>query len=510
MAQPFHRLLAASLRKTKKVAQHQIIKTDQLSRTDRERLLKANYLQKIVRGWYLFCTPGTDPGESTSWYASFWDFIRMYLTERFDNDYCLSSESSIDLYIGKNYLPSQIIVLTKSGGTTTLKLPHNTSILMYQNKKNFPKEVSKIQDINILPFEYALCKMTTSFYQQQSQEAEIALRMLKSPGKILRFLLEEGMVQQAGRIVGALRHLNKPSFADTILTAMEAAGFVIIESNPFQKEPLLAVNTNILRSPYSARIKTLWEKTRTEIIKVFPKPNKTTKERKRLIKNIDDVYVQDAYHSLSIEGYQVSEELIEKIATGNWQPEENQEDNQHKNAMAAKGYYEAFRKVKSTIKKMMTSKSPIEVLNSDFPSWHLALFSPAVTAGIIPAKQLAGFRNQAVYIRNARHIPPPHDAVRDCMETLFECLSQEENPVVKALLTHWLIGFIHPYIDGNGRMARFAMNALLVNGGYPWTIVHVENRRAYLDALEQASIHGNIINFAKLIVKEMAKSNVGK
>ena len=58
-------------------------------------------------------------------------------------------------------------------------------------------------------------------------------------------------------------------------------------------------------------------------------------------------------------------------------------------------------------------------------------------------------------------------------------------------------------------MARFAMNALLVSSGYPWTTVHVENRKAYLDSLEQASIHGNIINFAKLIVEEMTKSNVG-
>ena len=83
MAQPFHKLLAASLRNAKKIANHQIIKTDQLSRIDRERLLKANCLQKIIRGWYLFCTPGTYPGESTPWYASFWDFVRLYLTEKF-------------------------------------------------------------------------------------------------------------------------------------------------------------------------------------------------------------------------------------------------------------------------------------------------------------------------------------------------------------------------------------------------------------------------------------------
>jgi Fic family protein len=505
MAQPFHKLLATSLRNAKKAANHQIIKTAQLSRLDRERLIKADCLQKIVRGWYLFCAPGTDSGESTPWYPSFWDFVRLYLAERFGTNYCLSPEASINLYLGKNYLSPQIVVITKAGGNAVLKLPHSTSLLIYQEKKKFPQKINKIQGLNVLPFEYALCKIPASFYQQQPLEAEIALQMLESPEKILHFLLKEGWAQAAGRIVGALRHLKKISFADTILAAMQAAGFTIIENNPFQEKLLLAT-ANILKSPYSARIKILWQKTRTDIIKLFPKPAQTEKERKYLLETVDSIYVQDAYNSLSIEGYQVSEELIEKIATGNWQPEKNEDDFQHKNAMVAKGYYEAFKAVKNTINKMVKPDSPINILHAEFPNWYLALFSPAVTAGIIPAIQLAGFRNQPVYIRNATHTPPPQNAVRDCMKTLFECLENEEHPAVKAVLIHWLIGFIHPYIDGNGRMARFAMNALLVSSGYPWTIIHLKNRKIYLDALENASIHGDITNFCKLIINEMKKA----
>jgi hypothetical protein len=89
MAQPFHKLLASSLRNAKKAADHQIIKSSRLSRVDRERLIKAGCLQQIIRGWYLFCTPGTDLGESTPWYANFWDFVRLYLNERFADNYCL-------------------------------------------------------------------------------------------------------------------------------------------------------------------------------------------------------------------------------------------------------------------------------------------------------------------------------------------------------------------------------------------------------------------------------------
>ena len=42
---------------------------------------------------------------------------------------------------------------------------------------------------------------------------------------------------------------------------------------------------------------------------------------------------------------------------------------------------------------------------------------------------------------------------------------------------HWLFGYIHPYPDGNGRMARFVMNAMLASGGYPWTMIRVRDRK---------------------------------
>jgi len=506
MATPFNQLLANSLRQAKKVAVKQIIRSKQLSRIDRARLIKAGCLQKIIRGWYLFCAPHVAQGESTLWYSSFWNFVGVYLQDRFGEDYCLSPEGSMDVLLGKNYLSPQVVVMAKTGGSISLKLPHNTSLLIYQEEKNFPQEVIKHNGINIVSFEYALCKMPPGFYCKQPQEAEIALRMLVTPEKILKLLLKNGMAQVAGRLIGALRHLHSDTLADAIFYAMSGAGFTIIETNPFQEKPLLMGST-ILRSPYSARIESLWMKTRADIIELFPQPTRSDKKRKHIIATIDNVYLQDAYHSLSIEGYQVSENLIEKIASGKWQPQQNEEDLKQKNAMAAKGYYEAFKSVKNTINDMVKVNTSSRVLREQFMHWYIALFSPSITAGIIPAEQLAGFRNQPVYIRNAMHVPPPHDVVYDCMDTLFNCIENEKNAAVKAVLSHWLIGFIHPYVDGNGRMARFTMNALLVSNGYPWTIIHVENRKTYLDALEKASVHGDIKDFCYLIIKEMAHGN---
>jgi Fic family protein len=87
------------------------------------------------------------------------------------------------------------------------------------------------------------------------------------------------------------------------------------------------------------------------------------------------------------------------------------------------------------------------------------------------------------------------------MPALFDLLEAETEPSVRAVLGHWLFGYIHPYPDGNGRMARFLMNAMLAAGGYPWTVIRVEDRDAYLSALDKASVDNDIVPFAAFIAE---------
>jgi Fic family protein len=67
-----------------------------------------------------------------------------------------------------------------------------------------------------------------------------------------------------------------------------------------------------------------------------------------------------------------------------------------------------------------------------------------------------------------------------------------------------LFAFVHPYFDGNGRVARFAMNAMLASGGYPWTVIRTARRTEYMAALEAASAGGDIQPFARFVAEEMA------
>jgi Fic family protein len=175
--------------------------------------------------------------------------------------------------------------------------------------------------------------------------------------------------------------------------------------------------------------------------------------------------------------------------------------------MAARGYWQAFLKVKESIRQVLEGKNPGEVADADHGAWYRELFAPSVTAGIIMATDLSGYRNNQVYIKGANHVPPNQAAVRDAMPVLFELLKEEPEPGVRAVLGHFVFVYIHPYMDGNGRIARFLMNVMLASGGYAWTVIPVEKRNKYLAVLEQASVKQDIEDFTKFIASLVAKND---
>lgn len=102
--------------------------------------------------------------------------------------------------------------------------------------------------------------------------------------------------------------------------------------------------------------------------------------------------------------------------------------------------------------------------------------------------------------------PPPKEALLDCMEAFFTCMQEEESPSVRAVLGHYVFVFIHPFMDGNGRIARFILNTMLASGGYPWTVVQVTRRKQYIDSLEATHVEENIEKFTNFIIDEMLLS----
>lgn len=133
------------------------------------------------------------------------------------------------------------------------------------------------------------------------------------------------------------------------------------------------------------------------------------------------------------------------------------------------------------------------------------MFAPSVTAGLLRPADLAGYRNGPVFIRRSMHAPPNSEAVRDAMPALFVLLSKETEASVRVVLGHFIFVYIHPYMDGNGRMGRFLMNVMLASGGYPWTVVPLEERDAYMAALEEALEEASVRKKIELLTDFLAR-----
>ena len=91
MAQPSEKL-AESLDVLRKLQENGVIaiRSADLTRTDRERLVQSRFLQEVMKGWYIPSRPDEPAGESTAWYASFWHFCAAYFKDRFEAEWSLS------------------------------------------------------------------------------------------------------------------------------------------------------------------------------------------------------------------------------------------------------------------------------------------------------------------------------------------------------------------------------------------------------------------------------------
>ena len=116
------------------------------------------------------------------------------------------------------------------------------------------------------------------------------------------------------------------------------------------------------------RLRSMWAGWRQDVIHAFPPAPGLGNQSASYLAQVDERYVSDAYNSLSIEGYRVSDELIERVARGDWNPECDLEHNKTKDALAARGYFLAFQAVKESINDILSGKNAGKVVQRD--RWH--------------------------------------------------------------------------------------------------------------------------------------------
>jgi hypothetical protein len=484
------------------------IRARELSRTHRDRLLQHGFLIRIMNGWLIPSRPDHTEGESTAWYASYWQFCAVYLRERFKTQWCLSPEQSLSIHAGSWTVPKQLVVRAPKARNKVTNLPHGTSLLDLRAALPSGKNRRIVDDLQVFSPECALIESSVHFFSSNATDIRAVMLTVRDASSLLALLLEGGRTVVAGRLAGGFRNVGLDRIADDLVKTMSAAGYAVRETDPFADKPML-LSRSRETSPYVNRLRLLWERMRGTVIERFPDPPGRPINPRSYLKQVTETYVTDAYHSLSIEGYQVTAELIERVRAGSWNPEQDSGDREQRNAMAARGYWLAFQSVQKAVAKVLAGENPGHVADEDHGTWYRELFAPSVTSGLLKPADLAGYRTSQVYIRKSMHVPLNPEAVRDAMPALFELLREETHPAVRVVLGHFFFVYIHPYMDGNGRIGRFLMNVMMAAGGYPWTIIPVTDRGKYMSALESASTNENITPFTDFLARLTSRGLAG-
>lgn len=120
----------------------------------------------------------------------------------------------------------------------------------------------------------------------------------------------------------------------------------------------------------------------------------------------------------------------------------------------------------------------------------------------------AGFyRAVRVRISGSQTILPNPLKVPELMQNFAKwLLTSQDNPIHKAIETHYRLVSIHPFIDGNGRTARLLMNLILIENGFAPIIIRPIDRRRYLSSLESYQLSNNCDSYYKFMLNALNRS----
>jgi len=311
MATP-HQKLAASLAKLNRLQSdgRRVFQSKELSRTDRKRLISQGFLRDVIKGWLISTSPGAAPDDTTPWYASFWEFCARYCDARFGKDWHLSAEQSLLLHAENTVIPNQVVVYSQKGANNNVALLFGTSLYDLRQKQMPPgNDLTEKDGLRVFVPAATLVKVPETFFARYPVESHVILAGIKDSSEVLGRLLEGGHSAIAGRLAGAFRRVGRSEIADEIIKTMKAAGYDVRETDPFVREQTFGtLRTGV--APIVGRIQSLWTALRETVIEVFPPAPGLPKDTKAYLAFVDDIYTSDAYHSLSIEGYRVTPDLI--------------------------------------------------------------------------------------------------------------------------------------------------------------------------------------------------------
>lgn len=203
----------------------------------------------------------------------------------------------------------------------------------------------------------------------------------------------------------------------------------------------------------------------------------------------EEIRIRHTYHSNAIEGnsltLQETRVVIEEgITIGGKSLSEHLEATGN-----ARGY--------NRVEELASSSKPIN---------HITMqeLHEIVTRGWL--EDSGHYRTQNVRIAGAKKSPPNFSKVPKLIDKLLNHINKmKTHIIVKASFFHHGFVQIHPFSDGNGRVARLLTNLLLMSDGYPPIVLRKEDRKRYYDCLRKAD-DGNLRSLINFIGKAVDES----
>ena len=183
-----HEKLAASLAKLKKLQAggRRVFQSSELARRDRKRLVSQGFLQDVIKGWVISTSPGATPGDTTAWYASFWEFCACYCGHQFGDDWHLSPEQSLLLHAESTVIPTQVVIYSAKGTNNTVTLPLGTSLYdLKQAQTPSAGDLTTKEELRLFTPAASLTRVPEAFFARNPVEAQVALagieKFIRSP-----------------------------------------------------------------------------------------------------------------------------------------------------------------------------------------------------------------------------------------------------------------------------------------------------------------------------------------
>ncbi len=121
------------------------------------------------------------------------------------------------------------------------------------------------------------------------------------------------------------------------------------------------------------------------------------------------------------------------------------------------------------------------------------------------------YRNVNVLISGSKYneLIPDYKDVPKLMREFCQKLTEQSSslhPAVYAANMHRQFVYIHPFIDGNGRVARLIMNHALLAHGYPIVVISPKFKNNYINALEKSRKNSDI--FVEYILEQLLQAQI--